>query len=261
VRASLQRALDNYKTGHINLPPQLAASDLSRSETRSFGESHASELSSIHTQVSAQPPLNSSPLASNTSFNQSQSPPPINPHALNQSPVYIPSASPPTSFPPISASLTSGGSPPPIPIAPLPTVAETGVPVTAGTNGPGPASGSLKDIHAAAPSAGPRSGGLPGEGPSLPNYGVSLPKHESAEEEKKRLAAVYSQQTYSNSPSGAPPAFPVPDTSDSSKHESAEDEKKRLEREERERLLHAGSSDVPPKDKDEDLPPYQEPTL
>ncbi|KAJ3481131.1 hypothetical protein NLJ89_g12233 [Agrocybe chaxingu] len=41
VRASLQRALDNYKTGHINLPPQVAASDLTRSDTQSFGESHA----------------------------------------------------------------------------------------------------------------------------------------------------------------------------------------------------------------------------
>ncbi|KAF9044744.1 hypothetical protein BDZ89DRAFT_1108995 [Hymenopellis radicata] len=47
ARASLQRALDHYKTGHINLPPQLAGSELNRSDTRSFGESHASELSSM----------------------------------------------------------------------------------------------------------------------------------------------------------------------------------------------------------------------
>ena len=47
ARASLQRALDNYKTGHINLPHQPSGADLHRSDTRSFGETHASELSSI----------------------------------------------------------------------------------------------------------------------------------------------------------------------------------------------------------------------
>ncbi|KAF4622893.1 hypothetical protein D9613_001864 [Agrocybe pediades] len=249
-------------TGHINLPPQLAASDLSRSDTRSFGESHASELSSIHAQVSgSHPPLNSSPLSSH-SPTHAQSPPPIDPNALNHAPVQIPSAAPlaPVPVPASTVSLSPGSTP--APAAPLPTVAETGVPVAAGADGPGPASGSLKDIHAASPSAGPRSGGLPsGENTSQP-FGVPLPKHETAEEEKRRLGAMYAQQSSATSTSGAPPAFPVPGTDESRKPETAEEEKKRLEREERERILHAGgSSHAPPKDKDEDLPPYQEPSL
>jgi hypothetical protein len=51
-------------------------------------------------------------------------------------------------------------------------------------------------------------------------------------------------------------------------YESAEDEKKRLEREERERILHQGTTgnqQQPHRDGEggagEDLPPYQEPTL
>jgi hypothetical protein len=46
VRVSLQRALDDYKTGHINLP-QVSASDLSHSNTRSFGESYASDMARL----------------------------------------------------------------------------------------------------------------------------------------------------------------------------------------------------------------------
>ncbi|KAF8560412.1 hypothetical protein OG21DRAFT_1502699 [Imleria badia] len=45
ARASLQHALDNYKPGQDNLDIPIRG-DLSRSDTRSFGESHASELSS-----------------------------------------------------------------------------------------------------------------------------------------------------------------------------------------------------------------------
>lgn len=45
TRASLQYALDNYQPGHVTLDLQIGG-DLSRSDTRSFGESHASELAS-----------------------------------------------------------------------------------------------------------------------------------------------------------------------------------------------------------------------
>ncbi|KAG9314416.1 Eisosome component PIL1-domain-containing protein [Chiua virens] len=44
AKGSLQHALDNYKPGNVNLNLQTGA-DLARSDTRSFGESHASELS------------------------------------------------------------------------------------------------------------------------------------------------------------------------------------------------------------------------
>ncbi|KAK0233183.1 Eisosome component PIL1-domain-containing protein [Armillaria fumosa] len=243
ARASLQRALDNYKTGHINLPPQVAGSDLSRSDTQSFGESHASELSSMNTDIAGatspgiplSPPLNATTEPSQVSSEptkkyalpsspppQAQSPP-INPSNLNLSPTPLPSSGSLSSLSPGAPSLPSDASKPLPPITP--TIAETGVPVAAGESGPGPASGSLHDIKS--------SGGN---------------KFVSAEEEKKRLAAQYSQAY------NAPPAA-------SSTPESAEEEKKRLERE---RALKesgsrgpTGSGDGPQKD-DDDLPPYQD---
>jgi hypothetical protein len=83
----------------------------------------------------------------------------------------------------------------------------------------------------------------------LPGSAGPAPKYETAEEEKRRLAASYSQSAVTQSQSPAP-------------YESAEEEKKRLEREERDRLLQAGSSSQPTKDekkdKDDELPPYQD---
>ncbi|KAJ6604719.1 Eisosome component PIL1-domain-containing protein [Mycena vulgaris] len=261
ARASLQRALDNYKTGHINLPPQTAGSDLSRSDTRSFGESHARELSSMTSDVSTSlqpglpltpppgsekhlPPVASAKPSAATAPSKAQSPP-IDPSTLNLSPAPIPNVASPVavSAQPILA---------PIPtLAELPTVAETGVPVSAGASGPGPASGSLHDIKGASSTAGPRSGGLPGNEASVPAYGSmdGAQKFESASEEKRRLQA-YSEAAQQPE---APPAA----------YETAEEEKKRLEREERERLLagqaaQSGSSGAN-KGPEEDLPPsYQD---
>ncbi|KAF8973985.1 Eisosome component PIL1-domain-containing protein [Flammula alnicola] len=275
IRASLQRALDNYKTGHINLPPQIAASDLSRSDTRSFGESHASELSTIHSEApthsatQTSPPLSSQPLSYSPVPPSSTitGSPPINPQALNHSPAPIPSLSPapvPAVAPaPVSTSLLTTSIP-----AITPTVAETGVPLAAGPAGPGPASGSLHDIKGASNTAGPRSAGLPATEPQAQTYGqspvapaaVPVATHESAEEEKRRLAASYSQSA--TVPATVPSASTA--TQPPSQHDTAEEEKKRLEREERERILRSGFNPpgVPPKDsKDEDLPPYQEPGL
>ncbi|KAJ7487670.1 Eisosome component PIL1-domain-containing protein [Mycena galericulata] len=241
ARASLQRALDNYKTGHINLPPQTAGSDLSRSDTRSFGESHARELSSMTSDVSTSlqlglpmtppptdekdlPPVSPSKSSQATAPLKAQSPP-INPSSLNLSPAPIPDVgSPAVSSAPVVAPIPTHASV-------LPTVAETGVPVSAGAGGPGPASGSLHDIKAASSTAGPRSGGLPGNESSVPAYGTAgaSQKFESASEEKRRLQA-YSEAAQQREHAPPPAAY-----------ETAEEEKKRREREERERLL-AGSS-------------------
>ncbi|KAJ7070970.1 Eisosome component PIL1-domain-containing protein [Mycena amicta] len=215
ARAALQRALDNYKTGQIELPISTSNVDLSRSDTRSFGVSHARELSSINTDSphpglpSASPPKPHSP--------------PIDPATLNLAPAPIPHLSPP----PVTAPI-------------LPTVAETGVPLSAGPAGPGPASGSLHDIRGASDSAGPRSKGLPGNN-STPAYGASF---ESAGEEKRRL------QGYSEA--AQRPGY-----------ETAEEEKKRLEREERERVFGAtpgpSGSGKGPEDYDDAPPPsYQD---
>ncbi|KAL0951102.1 hypothetical protein HGRIS_007839 [Hohenbuehelia grisea] len=326
ARASLQRALDNYKTGHINLPPQSAGSDLSRSDTRSFGETHASELSSMTSETPASsqlglpltppagapvqgtfavPEQHSAPGAAAPKFPEAHhdsssnvaSSPPINPMALNQSPASIPGVSPfagsPSSSAPGMPHPTGAPIVVPDPTRPVgaqmptitPTVAETGVPVTAGADGPGPASGSLHDIKAASPSAGPRSGGLPGNDNANPTFGSpaaaaaaaggavgagalagvaaaggAAPKFESAEEEKQRLQREDRERVLrkggATQPGTTAPAAPGGVAAHS---ESAEDEKKRLEREERERLLNQGSAGQQGEGrKDEDLPPYQD---
>ena len=230
ARASLQRALDNYKTGHINLPPQPSESDLHRSDTLSFGESHASELSSIDSGVTSPgipstPPPGDKPLSD--TLGVQDHPPPIDPAGLNQSLAIIPTTS--QSTPPVSAS-----EPAPFVSDNAPTVAETGIPVTAGAAGPGPSSGSLLNIRPDATTG-------------------TVQKYESAEEEKKRLQATYSQPEQSSSNAEAP--------APTSQHESAADEKKRLEREERERILRGNSAtneDASVKNHDEELPPYRD---
>jgi hypothetical protein len=268
VRASLQRALDNYKTGHINLPVQTAASDLSRSDTRSFGETHARELKSMASDTPTselQPKLRASPppdakSSSHPHHRAATSPitaqsPPIDPATLNLSPAPIPAGAGAPSVPAESADGVVA--PTPTQPAELPTVAETGVPVSAGAHGPGPASGSLRDIRRASNAAGPRSGGAPGNEPSVPAYGIAAgsQKFESAAEEKKRLQAYSEAAQMREGQGSAPPP---------TRYETAEQEKKRKEREERERLLFgqsgssggSGSGAPPPED---DAPPsYQD---
>ena len=152
--------------------------------------------------------------------------------------------------------------------AAMPTVAETGMPVSAGEQGPGPASGSLLHIHDASSSAGPKSGGLPGRSSSGSDagYGQSLAataavaapaKFESAEEEKKRLQREDRERVLA---AQGPPA--TTQQTQAPAFESAADEKKRLEREQREQILR-GENDAAdgasgPKNHDEDLPPYQD---
>ncbi|KAG6381227.1 Eisosome component PIL1-domain-containing protein [Boletus reticuloceps] len=81
ARASLQHALDNYKPGQTNLDLQIGA-DLSRSgsDTRSFGESHASGMAAgqdSHPGLSVTPPIPEPPASA--SPNQSASPIPAQP--------------------------------------------------------------------------------------------------------------------------------------------------------------------------------------
>jgi hypothetical protein len=228
ARAALQRALDNYKTGHINLPAQ-SRDDLDRSDTRSFTESHATELSYLddaHSEIVNTPPTTASPLPQTmqsipdqpnpsptnpSNLNQTPAPntSPINPSNLNpnlnQSPAVIPAVSSP------AAALDPTKSPSAAPVI-TPTVAETGIPVSAGPEGPGPATGSLHDPK------GPISDAAQKSAQPSPIYGA------------------------------------VPQE----RHETAEEEKRRLEREERERILAAGGSSPQKDDADDDLPPYQE---
>jgi len=282
ARASLQRALDNYKTGRIVL--ESTGADLTRedSDTRSFGESHASELSSMTESTEGTgstepglpltPPTHVASLPSHgtqhVSYKLSDPAPdrPMNVAALNNSPAPIPISTSPSAATTSPAPLASPVDMAVTESAPMPTFAETGIPVS---SGPGPASGSLLDIHAASSTAGPKSGGLPGRSSSgsMGDYGQSIPgvatgaaaattavKFESAEEEKKRLEREERERLLSAQ------GPPVATQTSAPAFESAEEEKKRLEREHRESLLRAGGSDAAggPNRDDEDLPPYQD---
>ncbi|KAI0936583.1 hypothetical protein AcW1_000782 [Taiwanofungus camphoratus] len=288
VRATLQHGLDNYKPGDITLSLNSpSTADLSRSDTRGFGETHARELSHINstepstqpgipltppptaTEVGAPPPapsLNSNlsgqsvksatggfppsppPKASSPPY-ASQSPP-LNPATLNQAPAPIPI---PTNT--STSVVAPNPTDPTVKISSVtPTVAETGVPKSAGSEGPGPASGSLLDLKGPSP-----RNPLPGsdtKGPygtdSLAGYGMST-AYESAEDEKKRLQREERERILREGGSASSSSGPAP----SGKLESTEEEKRRLEREERDRIL-AGEpgSQQPPNDSE--LPPYEE---
>jgi hypothetical protein len=170
IRASLQHALDHWNPGQTTLSTPAGAI-LERSNTGSFGETHAAELQQIDTThqgilqpATVVPVLNSPPASSQTLPGSG-----INPAVLNNEPASIPSASPSS-----AVNLPqSGDSEAKVP-AVTPTVAETGVPVSGGPGGPGPSSGSLLDIRS------PSSGPVP--------EGGSAKQYESAEDEKKRLA-------------------------------------------------------------------------
>ena len=175
--------------------------------------------------------------------------PPLNPAKLNQAPAPIPIPVEKTS-PVVSPNPSDPNMKVP---AVLPTVAETGLPKSAGPDGPGPASGSLLNIKAEHEAALPPGYDIP------PSSTSSAPL--SAEDEKKKLEREERERVLAaeGPSSGSQPV----------KYESAEEEKKRLEREERERLLHAGGSGnsdtkgpggppPPDGDHDGDLPPYQE---
>jgi len=288
IRASLQQALDNHRPGQTSFKLPSAGADLGRSDTRSFGESHAAELSKItsmpspptphpHFDVAQPAPVQAPTPAIVPSFPvptaghaqlahapQAQSPP-LNPATLNQAPATLPApviSSP--SSPEAATELGQAAAPAPI----NPTVAETGVPLAAGAAGPGPARGSiheLKNVSTQSPGAlqSPPNVQEPSPLVATPPFvaAAATQQHESAEDEKKRLAALYS----STAPAPAPPTAggPSDGSAPAQKNETAEEEKKRLEREERERILRGQpGGNHPRKDggPDEDLPPYQEPS-
>jgi hypothetical protein len=231
ARAGLQRALDNYKTGHLDLPISNAEPDISRSDTRSFGETHASELSSIGSSTSLplsahseEPPASHHGATKPASVSSA-----IDPQQLNQTP---------TTFP-VPASNTQNIAPPAPIVSTSPavhTVAETGVPQSAGPEGPGPSSGSLKSIRS--PTTPDEHGGS--------TYGISKPAtgsdlYESAEEEKKRLEREGLERARGTSGSNS--------THQNNPFESAEEvEASKPQHYERSR----------PEDDGEELPPYEE---
>lgn len=245
--------------------------DLDRSDTKSFGETHANELSSIGHNNDPDPrpspkycpsstslydppvpapvpvPANTGPSFPKPATSPSVSSPPLRAGSLNLAPAHLPAptVTPSTITSPISH--TGGSDPidPPVKFPQVtPTVAETGVPKTAGPGGPGPASGSLLEAKADHDSHGGTLGYTVGTTPK---------PYESAEDEKKRLQREERERILKQGPSPTSPKF-----------ETAEEEKKRLEREEREKLLAGGSGANPapnsgkPDENGDELPPYKE---
>jgi len=168
----------------------------------------------------------------------------VDPNALNNSPAPIPKKeSPETILPSITlpepqSAISTGTVTVP---ATHPTVAETGVPIIAGEDGPGPSHGSL-----ASPARGPGYGeATPAYGNADgPKYGLSeggsvvvVPAHESAEEEKRRLEREEREKVLRGErPGYGSGAQAGPSGSGSSSiYETAEEEKDRLAREDRER--------------------------
>jgi hypothetical protein len=216
IRASLQYALDNWKPGQTTLSAPADAI-LDRSNTASFGETHAQELQRIDTasvpaqspgavptqeQVStASPPASSQTEPGSLSSAGASTSPGINPAVLNTEPAPIPTGSPPVAVTvpgPVDTEVK-------VPVI-TPTVAETGIPVSGGPGGPGPSSGSLHDIH-----------------PSSPDV--------------SQAASNVARTPGTEGGSSGDPAKP---------YESAEEEKRRLEREERERLLRGDTQSSGP---------------
>ena len=295
TRAALQLALDNYRPGVLSHSFQPSAADLARSESRSFGETHAKELSSIESDantgvtrpISPQAPTGDTPPQQSTppvaaplpvpvhaapapTAGSSPHSSPINPAELNNAPANIPAQS--------HSTATTGVTPEALRVSPdnvpdaqapppsvEPTVAETGVPVVAGAGGPGPSSGSLHDLRAE------KSGGSPAtaSGAAIPaksTTGATTPKQQSAEEEKARLQREERErllQGVTASPESAGASGSQSQPGGEQKHATAEEEKKRLEREERERLLQSETGGNAGKDGNQGgdnsgPPPYQD---
>jgi hypothetical protein len=263
IRASLQHSLDSWKVGYVTVPEFSSKEGTTGFETRSFGETHASELSTISSASTTSIPATGSlypiPTAPAPVPVQPYDQHPIDPSALNNTPANIPSQdersgkfiSEPdtTSEAALSHSISSQSqSVPKI----SPTVAETGMPIAAGASGPGPKTGSLSRVSGAM-NTGSASG--------------SVPKYESAEEEKRRLEREERDRILTGA-QPPPSAYHAPPSAASTQpaYESADEEKKRLERQERERVLRMGGSNVgnidnterPSPDGGSVPPPYQD---
>ncbi|KAI6031777.1 hypothetical protein BKA83DRAFT_673496 [Pisolithus microcarpus] len=231
ARAALQRALDHYRPGLTTLAP----ADLSRSDTRSFGESHASELGDIPTGESTHPGLPVTPPPGETGRN---SPAPIDPQALNTKPAPIPARSPSDSVPIPGGLHPAEGSPGASIPEGGPTLAETGVPLSAGPSGPGPSSGSLKDVRSGSQGLDAQSDDQVRKTTVDDLYSSPQSQGGTAKEEKRRLEREEMPQ-----------------------FESAEDEKRRLEREEQERVRAGGGGEAQNQGEQKDseeLPPYKD---
>ena len=282
VRASLQNALDHYSPGNIGLiVANPTPADLKH--TRSFGVTHAQELSRIG---STDEPSTNVPTTPPSTSATAPPPAPSSNIALPPSPTIAYSGVSPAS--PLSKVVPSARSPPRSPAsvphpgttspplnpanlnqapAPIPIPAASTSPIVA----PNPSDPTIK-VPSVTPTVAetgvPKVAGPDGPGPASgsllnkraspppttsPVAALPPPRFPTAEDEKKRLEREERERLLHGEATSGPTS--------GSGFESAEEEKKRLEREERERVLRGNNADAPqhpPGEDDGELPPYQE---
>lgn len=254
MRATLQHALDGWKPGDVALPLTISAPDLSRSDTRSFGQTHARELAKINTDASST--ASSIPLSPPTTTTGL---PPSAPSHYTNSPVTYASASlppsalrasPPTVHPQLPPTIKASSPPPGVQSSPLNPATLNQAP------SPIPTLSTASPVSpVVAPNPADPSVQVPSFLPTIAETGV--PKSADPGPASGNIRDLKQPSPPFVPSTGLPPSDAS--TEKPEKWESSEDEKKRLEREERERILAAGRSDQPDQqDGDEDLPPYQE---
>ncbi|KAI0094631.1 Eisosome component PIL1-domain-containing protein [Irpex rosettiformis] len=290
VRASLQKALDGYTPGNINLIV-AAPANADLKHTRSFGVTHAQELSHIddteEPSVTGNIPITPPPTTATA--------PPPQPPRPSQQPQLSPTVSPTFPHPSITplapskpASIAVPGT---VQSPPLGTNPSQSPPLNPANLNQAPAlipvssSASSATSPVVAPDPADPSIKIPSVTPTVAETGV--PKVAGPEGPGPANGSLLNKNA-PESPKTNPfssPVSPLPPTATVSKFESAEDEKKRLAREEREKILHGeggststaphsesaeeekkrlereGASDANPpgkKDDTDDLPPYQE---
>jgi len=257
IRARLQHALDNWKPGQTTLS---APADviLDRSNTGSFGETHAAELQQIATperQGTSQPvgegTVGSSGPDSSPESKPVQIPVPVptgeSGSASSQPSSTLQTRSASVSSPLAAGSTSSGFNPAVLNDEPAPIPSASPPPAVKLSDVSGSVDGKGK-VPAVTPTVAetgiPVSGGPSGPGPSS----GSLQEIRSSSSGLSQAASDVA-------------TAPGPERSSTNQYESAEEEKKRLAREERERFLHGeGSSDPQddaPADDGDTPPPYQ----
>ncbi|KAG9047265.1 hypothetical protein FS837_002626 [Tulasnella sp. UAMH 9824] len=247
ARTALQTALDNWKPGMITMPTSVLPTEVDK---RSFGESHASELSRVSS-------FRDSAKADHAAAPTTATPAAATPAATPAAPATAPTTSGSTAASPASSkthpvatpntfSASSGAvdpaqlnnSPAPVP-APVSSVSSSVAPgkiETSAVTSPE----SHSELHATS---------VAPPGPTVAEAGIPVtstgggPASGSLLKEALHGPSSSTVPPYDQPPSSTAPGWGVGGfRSDVRENESAEDEKKRLEREERERILAANTT-------------------
>ncbi|KIO29682.1 hypothetical protein M407DRAFT_242545 [Tulasnella calospora MUT 4182] len=242
ARTALQTALDNWKPGMITMPTSVLPTEVDK---RTFGESHASELSRVGSfRDSTKADHTAAPTAAPTAASTTA---PTAAPTTSGSTVANPA--PPQSHPVVSANKVSpstgavdpaqlNNSPAPIP-----------APVSSMSSGVAPGKIEASAVTSPDPNSELHAASIAPPGPTVAETGIPVtstgagPASGSLTKEALHGPSSSTAPPYDQPPSSSGPGWGVGGfRSDVQVHESAEDEKKRLEREDRERILAANTT-------------------